>query len=262
MQDNLFKEERLRSIMELVSRQKKVFVKDLAEKFQVSESSIRLDLAELASRGLINRTHGGAILSENIANDYISGKSFLRQREETYKEEKQRIACAALKLINDGDSIMMDGGSTIYYVSKCLSEKRGLTIITTSIHILPIIMEIPDVKIYLTGGLIHRDFEDLIGEISTNSIQRFKPDCTIMSMDAASIKHGFTTTDPSMAQIKKQMLSVSSRQIIVLDSSKFGKLCLHHVENLTNVTAVVTDNKIPDEYVNYFQENRVTLIKS
>jgi len=260
MSENLFKEERLQIIMELISSEKKVFVNELADRFKVSSSSIRLDLAELEKRGLINRTHGGAIISENVGNDIVLGKSFLNLREEINKEEKLQIGCAVVKLINDGDSIMMDGGSTIYYISKCLGKKRGLTIITTSIHILPIIMEIPDAKVYLTGGLVHRDFEDLIGDISTSSIQRFKPDYVIMGIDGASIRHGYTTTDPSMAQIKRQMLSVSSKSIMVLDSSKFGKVCLHHVREINEVDTVVTDENIPDDYKNFLQKANVNVV--
>jgi len=262
MSENLFREERLQLIMDMLNAQKKVFVKELADTFNVSASSIRLDLAELEDRDLINRTHGGAILAENISGDYVASKSYLNLREQTFKDEKQRIGQAVIKLINDGDSIIMDGGSTIHYVSMNLAKKRDLTIITSSVHILPTLMEIPDAKIFLTGGLIHREFEDTIGEISINSILRFKPDWVIMSMDAVSMKHGFTTTDPSMAQIKKQMLSVSSRSIIALDSSKFGKVCLHHVEEITGVNVVVTDNKVSEEYVDFLINSPVTLISA
>ena len=85
MDTNLFREERLRLIMEMVYTEKKVFVKELADKFGKSSSSIRLDLTELESRGLINRTHGGAILADMIDNTFVVDKNFLRLREETAK---------------------------------------------------------------------------------------------------------------------------------------------------------------------------------
>ena len=112
MAANLFREERLQMIMEMNYEKKKVFVKALAEQFGKSPSSIRLDLAELENRGLINRTHGGAILAEVVGSTYVLDKGFLSQRKETAKEEKKRIGRAVIELISDGDSIMIDGGST------------------------------------------------------------------------------------------------------------------------------------------------------
>ena len=134
MAANLFREERLGLIMEMIYEKKKVIVKELADRFGKSTSSIRLDLTELESRGLIHRTHGGAILVENISNDYIVNKNWVRLRDKMNKPEKDRIGKAVLDLINDGDSIMIDGGSTTYSVGKYLKAKRGLTIITTSYH--------------------------------------------------------------------------------------------------------------------------------
>jgi|LDZU01.1.fsa_nt_gi DeoR/GlpR family transcriptional regulator of sugar metabolism len=262
MAAKLFREERLQLIMEKIYKEKKIVVKDLADEFNRSLPSIRLDLAELGSRGLINRTHGGAILADTINNNYIASKSFLQLREETKKIEKQRIAKAVMDLINDGDSIMIDGGSSTYYVAKCLSEKRGLTIITTSYHMLPILLEIPDAKIYLTGGLIHRDYEDLIGDITVDAIQRFKPSYCILGIDGISIKHGLTTTDPLMANIKKRMISVSEKVIIVSDSTKFGKVCLMHVANVDEMYAIVTDTDIPGDMVEPLRALNTKLIQA
>ena len=261
MAAKLFREERLHLIMEKIYKEKKIVVKDLADEFNRSLPSIRLDLAELESRGLINRTHGGAILADMVNNNYIASKTFLQLREETKKAEKQRIGKAVLDLIQDGDSIMIDGGSSTYYVAKYLGEKRGLTIITTSYHMLPVLLEIPDAKIYLTGGLIHRDYEDLIGDITVDAIQRFKPSYSIIGIDGISIKHGLTTTDPLMANIKKRIMSVSDKVILASDSSKFGKVCLMHVADLEEIYAIVTDTDVPAEFVNAIEPMNTKLVQ-
>ncbi len=257
-----FREERLRMIMDMIYAQKKVIVNDLAAKFKRSPSSIRLDLDELEARGLISRTHGGAILAENIGNNFITDVNIIATRESTYAEEKQMIGKAVVNIIHDGDSIMIDGGSTTAYVARNLHRKRGLTIITCSYHLLPTLLEIPDAKIYLTGGLIHRDFQDQIGEITIDSIKRFKPDCVIMGIDGISDKHGFTTTEPAMAQIKRQMLSVCSKAMVVADSSKFDKVCLMRMSELEDVQYVVTDSNAPKKYVDLFRDLNVNLIQS
>jgi len=257
---NLFREERLRIIMEIIYEKKKVFVKDLADKFRKSSSSIRLDLAELESRRLIKRTHGGAILIEAIGNDYVISKNLIRLRDETNKTEKEHIGKAVLDLISDGDSIMIDGGSTTYFVGKYLKEKRGLTIVTTSYHIMPLLLEIQDAKIFLTGGLIHREYADLIGDIPIDSIQRFSPDCVIMGIDGVSLNHGLTIADPSVAQIKRQMIEVGRKAIVVADSSKFGKVCLLHVADISGVDAIVSDTGVPEEFIQAVEEAGVELV--
>lgn len=262
MAANLFREERLRLIMEMIYDKKKVFVNELSEKYGKSSSSIRLDLAELESRGLINRTHGGAILIDDIKQDYVANKNLIRLRDETNKSEKKRIGKATLELINDGDSILIDGGSTTYYVGKYLKEKHGLTIITTSLHMLPLLSEIHDAKIFITGGLVHREYDDLIGEIPVDTIRRFNPDCAIIGMDGISLSHGLTIADPSIAQIKRQMIEVSKTAIIVADSSKFGKVCLLHIADLNGVDAIVTDDGIPVDFVQAIEEIGVKLILS
>lgn len=246
MENNIFREERLRKILEILSQEKKIVVKDLARRFEVSESSIRLDLSELEKRDLIYRTHGGAIQPGETRNDIVLKKNLLKQREDTCAEEKRKIAEAVIGLISDGDSIMIDGGSTTYFVTKQLHKKRGLTIITTSTHFLPVLSEISDANIFLTGGLFHREFEDLIGEIPVDVIGRFSPDKTIMGIDGISLKQGLTATEPSMASLKRKMISISRHLIVVADSTKIGKVSLVHVANLNEIKTIVTDASISE----------------
>lgn len=260
MSSKLFREERLRLITEMAYQQKKVVVKDLAEEFNRSPSSIRLDLDELEARGLLVRTHGGAILAEDVETDFVLGKNFLTKRIEMNKPEKQRIAEAVADLVRDGDSVMIDGGSTTYYVAKRLHSKRGLTVITTSLYLLQPLMENSETKIFMTGGMFHRDFQDMVGGISVDTLGRFTPSCAITGMDAFSIESGFTTTEPAMAQIKKKMLSVCRKSIVVVDSTKYDKSCLFHVANLKDVFALVTDKNVPEELAKHLEDSGVELI--
>lgn len=262
MEAKIFREERLRLISEIAHQKKQVIVNDLAKHFNRSPSSIRLDLQELEARGLLSRTHGGAILAENVETDFVFGKNFLNIRIEMNKQEKQRIARAVAELVHDGDSVMIDGGSTNFYVAESLSAKRGLTVITPSLYLLPPLMENSDTKVYVTGGLIHRDFKDLIGEITVDSLGRFTPACGIIGIDAFSIDQGLTTTEPAMAQNKKRIISVCKKVIVVVDSSKYGKACLFHVTNLKNVYALVTDINVPDELEDHLAGSDVKLIRA
>ncbi|MCD6577419.1 MAG: DeoR/GlpR transcriptional regulator [Anaerolineaceae bacterium] len=260
MNANLFREERLSLIMEMIYDKKKLFVKELADQFGKSVSSIRLDLTELESRGLIERTHGGAILNESIGNHYVKNKNLIHLRDETNVTEKERIGKAVLDLIHDGDSIMIDGGSTTYYVAKHLKEKHGLTIITTSYHLFPILLEIQDAKIFLAGGLVYREYEDLIGDIPIDTIKRFNPDCVIIGMDGVSLDHGLTIAVPPVAAIKRNMIEVGKKIIVVADSSKFGNVSLLHIANLSNVNVIVSDTGVPEKFIRVIEGSGVELI--
>jgi DeoR family transcriptional regulator, fructose operon transcriptional repressor len=257
----IFREERLQMIMNLLVEQKKVFVKNLAERFDLSETTIRTDMMELEKRGLIIRTHGGAILPERSDDrQFIFNKNILKFREELYSEEKKRISKATLELIHDGDSVMIDGGSTTHYVAEALKEKRGLTLITTSYYIVTTLKEIPDARIYMIGGLLHREFEDMIGEITTDGLGRFSPDHTIMGTDGISLTQGLTTTEPSIARNKRKMISVSKDLIIVADSSKFGKVAVTKVADLDQVDTLVTDVNVSQDCIDTFADIKTRLI--
>ena len=260
MSKQLFKEERLIRIMEMIHKDKKVIVSELAEIFDLSKPSIRLDLSELESRGLIERTHGGAILKDIISDKYIAVKNDLELRRGLYKEEKFRIGQAVRDLIHDGDSIMIDGGSTAYYVIESISIRRGLTIITSTLAFLPLMMKMTDAKIYLTGGLLHKEFEDLIGNISVSTLHRFMPNFAIFGIDAISIEKGLFSTETSTAEIKKQMLASGMQSIVVADSSKFGKVSFCHVADIEDIDYLVTDKNVPHDYVEFLKGTQVQLI--
>jgi len=256
----MFREERIRNIMELLKSKERVYVKSLAKRFDRSESSIRLDLAELEKRGLIVRTHGGAMIVNSAVENFELRKSILSSRDNIFMNEKQRIGLATIKMIHDGDSILIDGGSTTAYVAKNLHLKNGLTVITTSIHILPFLIEAPDIKIFLTGGLYFREFEELIGEISIDSLGRFKPDHTIMGIDGISMDYGLSTVDPAIAPIKRKMISMSKNIIVVSDHTKFNKSCLFQVAPLQEIHTIVTDDRVNTDDIQRISDLGVKII--
>lgn len=256
----MFREERLRNIIELINKDKKVYVKDLAKRFNRSESSIRLDLSELEERGLILRTHGGAMIINSAMENIQLRKNILSSRDNLLKEEKQRIGSATADLIYDGDSILIDGGSTTVYVAQNLGKKNGLTVITSSIHLLPYLIEIPDIKIFLTGGFLFREYEELVGKISLDSLNRFKPDHTIMGIDGISLEQGLTSCEPAIARLKRKMVAISKDIIIVSDHTKLGRVWLFQVANLQEVQRIVTDDKAEKEFIDNIQDQGVTVL--
>jgi DeoR family fructose operon transcriptional repressor len=244
MAKKLFREERLQLITELVRSRQKVFVDELAREFEISSSSIRIDLTELESRGLLKRTHGGAIAITKLHGRMVTQKSSLELRQATQQAEKRAIGRAAADLIDDGDTLMIDGGSTTLHVARHLIEKRGLTMITTSVSLLPQLMAIPDGRIYVVGGLLDLRFETLVGDITLDMLDRFRTAKAILGIDGLSLDAGLSVTDPAVAASKQKMMRLSDQVIIVCDHTKLDQVCLIPLVPLEEMDYLVTDSGI------------------
>ncbi|MEA3335031.1 MAG: DeoR/GlpR family DNA-binding transcription regulator [Chloroflexota bacterium] len=249
MNQKLFREERLQLITELVKTRRKVHVGELAVQFNVSPSSIRIDLAELESLGLLKRTHGGAIATTEVQGRLVTQKSSLELRQMAHQTEKMAIAQAAVDLIEDGETLMIDGGSTTIHVASQLRDKRGLTIITTAISLLPHLMAIPDARVYVVGGLLDTRFETLVGDITIDTLERFRTSKAILGIDGVSASAGLSVTDPAVAMTKKSMMRHSDQVIIVADHTKLVRVCLFPIASLEESDYLVTDSRASAEII-------------
>jgi DeoR/GlpR family transcriptional regulator of sugar metabolism len=246
---HLFREERLQLILERLLVDGKVFVDDLAERFELSRSAIRNDLAKLQSRGLLVRTYGGAVLPEQVNTRLVVRKSALQLRTEQYRAEKEAIGRATADLISDGDTIMIDGGSTTHHVVRHLLDKRGLTFVTNATSLLPDLLTISDAGIWLTGGLLHRGFETLLGEASVDVLEHFRATKAILGIDGVSLHSGLTATNNSVAAAKRKMAASSAQVIIVCDHTKFDQVCLMPIARIEEIDYLVTDSGAPPDVV-------------
>jgi DeoR family fructose operon transcriptional repressor len=249
MNSKMFPEERIKVIFNIIKAKKKIHVNELAKELSMSKSTIRMDLAELESRGLINRTHGGAVLKDELLIDTTgeTEKSTLGidYRIQKNQAEKDAIGKLAASLISNGDTIMIDGGSTTQFVAKYLCAKSGLTIITNSFYMLPELMNAKDSAVYLAGGIVYKENAILMGDLTNEFVSHFKPEKLILGIDGVSIAHGLTVADsmyPSVASIKRKMIDACSQLIVVADHTKIGRICLMPIAPLEKVNYLVTDN--------------------
>jgi len=250
----MYREERLRMILDIISKEKTIVVQDLAERFNLSPASIRLDLAELHDLGLVHRTHGGAIIPSETQSIFIFDNTNLKQHDKNHIEEKRKIAEAVVDLIHDGDIVMIDGGSTNHLIARQLGRKNGLTIITPSVYLLSILSQNTNGNIFLTGGLYVSKFYDFVGEMCLENIERFNPDVAIIGIDGVSVQQGLTLMEPATEQVKRKMISVSKNLIIPADSSKVGKTFPIHIVEINKINTLVTDSNISTEDANAFRE--------
>ena len=249
MNQKLFREERLQLIAELVRTRRKVHVDELAEEFNISPSSIRLDLTELEARGLLKRTHGGAIATTKFQGRLVTQKSSLELRQAAQQTEKMAIGRAAAALIEDGDTLMIDGGSTTFHLAPHLVSKRGLTIITNAVSLLPQLTAIPDGRVYVVGGLLDPRFETLVGDITVNTLEQFRTAKAVLGIDGVSMEAGLSVTDPAVAASKQKMMQLSDQIIFVCDHTKLNQVCLIPIAPLAEVDYLVTDSNVSAETV-------------
>ncbi|GAA3014301.1 DeoR/GlpR family DNA-binding transcription regulator [Tetragenococcus solitarius] len=251
--NNLFQEERLRIIYQKLQKQKKILVKEISTEFSISKTTARNDLMELESRGLLTRTHGGAILKNNdsdLSKEFIKDNIPFKQRIGEYSEEKKAICKLAASLIEDGDTLMIDGGSTTSAIAEYLQNKKNLTIITNSYTLVPLASGIENCVVYLAGGLVYDKHSIVVGDFSNDFIQQFSPNKLILGIDGVSASRGLSIADsqvPSVASIKRKMISVCEKTLLLCDSSKIGKECLMTVAPLNKINTLIT-NPSADEF--------------
>jgi DeoR/GlpR family transcriptional regulator of sugar metabolism len=256
----IFREERLKWIVHRLKAGQSVQVNELAQEFGISPSMIRLDLKELEARGLLQRTHGGAILAEGLNGRVITGKSSFDARRVSLQAEKETIGRAAAALVNDGDSIMIDSGSTTLHVARALRSKRNLTIVTNAIDLLPDLLAISDAQVYVSGGLVSRDFVTLLGEIATDVLGRFRTVKAILGIDGISLDHGLSATDPAIAATKRKMIAASGQLIVVADHTKFNQVSLYTLAPLEAVHTLITDRQAKSEMVEALRDRGVNVV--
>ncbi len=242
MPPTTFREERLGLIIQRVMADGKVSVNDLADAFEVSASSIRLDLNELEARGIVTRVHGGAIASETLHDGLITQKSSFQARMAALQPEKDAIGRAAAALVPAGSALMIDGGSTTVYVARHLGTTRDLVIVTNAVTLLSDLLAIPDAQIHVTGGALDRRYGHLLGEVALDTIARFRTELAILGMDGVSVEGGLSVTDPAVAATKRRMMAAGTRLIVVADHTKLGRRSLYSLSPVNRMDTLVTDS--------------------
>lgn len=235
----MFTEERRQKIIHLLRKRNRLTVKELTNLFEVTEVTIRRDFAELEKHGLLRRAYGGAIIAESTAAEL----SFA-ERETKYLEEKKKIAKLAAQLIKNNETVMIDGGTTTLEVARNIKYKKNLIVVTNAVNLATEFQGSDKIETILVGGTLREKTFVLVGPVAEEALEKFRADKVILGMSALSIKEGLFTANPLEAKVKKIMISCGGELIIVVDSSKIGKRAFVFVAPVSDVSKLITDNKI------------------
>ena len=234
-------EERMQNVFSYIQERGGAQIKELAQRFRVSDSTIRRDMDELAERGLLRRTHGGAVLPqpkgmyERIYDEEMSMQL----------EEKRRIARAAARYVEKGDTIFLDSGTTAYQLALCLAEKEGLTIITHDLYLAANVEFDPSTSVVLTGGVKRADQKVLIGGMVEDFIRNLRLDTVFLTADAVTAEFGVSNTGFFEVGIKRGLVRAGKRILLLADHTKFEASASVKVCELSDIDRIITDRDLP-----------------
>lgn len=247
--------ERRNQIMEALRRDERVLVGPLAERFEVSEETIRRDLATLEQLGLAVKCYGGATLADN------RNAPPFKVRKKLNVEEKKTVASLVAHMVDDGDFLMLDDTSTSYFVLRALHGKKGLTIVTNSIEILFELSSLHEGwKVISTGGNVDLDVFAFFGRQTEDTVRSFHVDKAIISCTGLDRQGHFTEAGIDNANVKQAMMEAARETILAIDSHKFDKTAFISVGDLSDVSCVVTDSDPGPQWREFLQEKGVRLI--
>ena len=243
--------DREREILDLIATDPALTVTRMSEALGVSAVTIRADLNHLEDQGLMIRTRGGAIPAFH--------PDILR-RQKTRRAEKNRIARVAASLIEEGDTIMIEAGTTTALIAKYLRGKRSIRIVTNSTLILPQARTNPGMSLSVIGGSFHPETESMVGPAALEELNSFYVKTAFVGTDGFTIENGLSSYFQEGAAVLKKVVERSEKTILVADSSKYGKIGFVSVLPITEIAKIITDTGIPGPVVEELADQGVEVL--
>ncbi|AWO00871.1 DeoR/GlpR transcriptional regulator [Chitinophaga alhagiae] len=220
-----------------------VDVAALSKALDVSEVTIRNDLGKLEEQHVLIRARGGAIKVDRVGTDFS-----LSDKNKQHLEEKKRVGQAAAALVREGETIILDSGTTTMEIARNLQKSMPVTVITNAINIVNQLNEHENVNIIVPGGVLRKKSQSLVGTTAEESFKNYHCDKLFLAVDGFDPAYGISTPNLEEAHINRVMIDISYQVIVVTDSSKFRKRCLAFIAPVSKIHMVITDNRIlPDD---------------
>lgn len=234
-------EERRAKLLELVRSKGFASLPDLSKELQVSESTVRRDLDQLEEAGSARRTHGGVFYTGSSL-----GMPPFEERQPAQWDKKQAIAQRAADLIEDGDAVLLDGGTTTYEVARLLVG-RPLQIVTNSLPVANLFAANANADLVLLGGYVYPRTGVALGPYANEMLSKLNVRRTVMSV-AGITERGYYNSNLLLVETERAMMSAADEVIVVADSTKFGRQSLAHLCELPMVDRLVVDRDISQEW--------------
>jgi ribose transport system substrate-binding protein len=248
--------ERQQRLIDIIRQQPGIRVPELARLFGVSEGTIRNDLRSLAQAGRLKRVRGGAIAD---GHGPAAQSPAFTARARVSEEGKRRIARWAAELVEDGDTLLFDASTTVYYLAEFLKDCRNLTVVTNGIEIARSLAQNPSNNVILLGGLMRADGTSVSGALSHKLLEDLYIKTAFLSCTGVTLEAGLMEVYIDEAQLKRKMIQVAGSVVALVDSSKFGRIDLTPFAALDQITHIFTDSDLDPQWISQLQHIPVAL---
>ncbi|HEX7424236.1 MAG TPA: DeoR/GlpR family DNA-binding transcription regulator [Terriglobales bacterium] len=249
-------EERRFRIREILTTQRTISASELCSTLEVTAATIRRDLAALEHEGVLVRSHGGAVSRMSSTKFQPSYEILTRSN----SEEKAAIAREAEKLILDGDTVFLEGSTTVLELAGRLHNRNRLTVVTNSPTIVCQLQHSTGVTVLCTGGDLQKDTVYFSGEWAQRALSEIRLDKAVLGVSAIDPAYGISTANHAEAQIKKMIAKAAKTRIALADHSKFGKQSFAYVGPVNDVNILVTDSATDSKYISDLREAGLEVI--
>jgi DeoR family transcriptional regulator, fructose operon transcriptional repressor len=250
----MYGEERKKKMVEYIHNQQSVSVQELSSVFAVSESTVRRDLKELEEEQLISRAHGGA-----LAVDHVNFEPIFSEKADKYMREKQLIASYAVQFIAEGDTVLLDAGTTTLALGQQLKAFTHLTVVTNSVAITDLLQKHDSIEVHLLGGMLRKETLALVGPFAENTLSSLHVDKAFIATNGLDVDHGLTTPNLIEAATKKQMVQSAQEVFVVADHSKAGKVSFAKFADVKDVDNYIIDSELDERFADQLREEGVTV---
>ena len=240
--DGMMAEERRTQILQIVRSAGRVRVNGLASRFNTSAVTIRSDLNELHQRGLVLRSHGGAVLPDTILRE-----SPVHERLKAHSDEKRRIGAMAATLINNGETIILDSGTTTLEIARQIKKKSGLQVITNGVNIAAELLDARDVQVFIVGGTVRGESASISGHFTEEMFEQFSADKLFLSGAGCDLDFGISGANLEETMVNRAMIRIAREIILVADSSKFSKRSMSRIAPFSQIDTVISNTSLDEE---------------
>jgi len=252
---DIFAEERKQTIVKLLKERRRITVPELTDLFNTSGTTVRRYLNELEKNGKLIRTHGGAICMEEA-----TFEEPVEIKREHRIAEKSAIARAARKFINDGDVIMLGGGTTILELAKLLHDAKSLIVITNSIPAAAELYADRNIEVQICGGAIRDTTGVAVGPLAETFVEELFAQKTFIGADSLSLEYGLTTPNNYEAQMERQLARHGKIVYVLADHSKMDKVTLARQTALKEIDYIITDDKTDQDFIRRLKDAGINVI--
>ena len=240
--DGMMAEERRMQILQIIRAEGRAKVNDLVHRFKTSAVTIRSDLNELHDRNLVQRSHGGAVIQDTVFRE-----SPLHERLKNQSKEKQRIGAMAATLIKEGETVILDSGTTTLELARQIKNIQNLQVITNGVNIAVELLNSRHTQTIMMGGTVRNDSASIVGRATEDMLEQFSADKLFLCGAGCDPEFGVSGTNLEETMANRAMLRAAREIIVVADASKFTRRSMSLIASFAEVDIVISDTSLPPE---------------